>query len=337
MMDLLPACWRSLRRYSALRVAAGIACALLILSVSVPAAARPARRFSSGRARFSLKFNGEITPYRVTGVFVLPGEKISLEPIDPTDRPGRYSLRPGPIDQVDIQGKAWILTAPRTTGLHKVRVVGHSVRDSIMLNIFVMVPFEEMDGEYVAGYRIGSYPESAVLDSVSYDPPRGFIEVKRKYRDVHVTPHFTLGQFLCKQARDCTPYVVLSERLLLKLEFILERVNELGHRCDTFFIMSGYRTPFYNEAIGNVAYSRHLWGDAADIFIDHDPADGIMDDLNGDASLDIDDALVLYGIIDDLCGESWFEPFTGGLGKYGPNHLHGPFVHVDVRGCKARW
>ena len=74
-----------------------------------------------------------------------------------------------------------------------------------------------------------------------------------------------------------------------------------------------------------------------DFFIDQDPRDGMMDDLNGDGEIDIDDAMVLYGIIDDLCGESWFEPFTGGLGKYGPNQLHGPFVHVDVRGCKARW
>jgi hypothetical protein len=205
------------------------------------------------------------------------------------------------------------------------------------LNIFVMVPYDSMDGRHVNGYRIGTYPESTVLDGVSYDPPRGFIEVKPEYRNVNVTPHFKLGQFLCKQAHECTPHVVLSELLLLKLEFILERVNELGHRCDTFFIMSGYRTPFYNRAIGNVDYSRHLWGDAADIFIDHDPADGIMDDLNDDGTVDIDDALVLYGIIDDLCGESWFEPFTGGLGKYGANHLHGPFVHVDTRGCKARW
>jgi hypothetical protein len=309
----------------------------LITLVSSLATGATAQGFSSGRARFSLEFNGEITPYRVTGIFVLPGERVRLKPIDPTRRKGRYSLRPGPIDEVDIQGRTWLLTAPEETGLYTVRVVSHSVKDSMMLNIFVMVPYESMEGEYVGGYRIGDYPASAVLDGVSYDPPRGFIEVKDSYRHVHLTPHFTLGQFLCKQARECTPYVVLSEKLLLKLEFILERVNELGHRCDTFYIMSGYRTPFYNEAIGNVEYSRHLWGDASDIFIDYDPADGIMDDLNGDGEIDIDDAMVLYGIIDDLCGESWFEPFTGGLGKYGPNQLHGPFVHVDVRGCKARW
>jgi hypothetical protein len=283
-----------------------------------------------------VKFNGETTPYRVTAIFALPGERIPLEPVG-QGYPGRYSLRPGKIDQVEIRGDTWFLTAPRETGLYPIRVVSHSLRDSITLNVFVMVPFEEMEGEYIAGYRIGTYPASAVLDSVDYRPPRGFIEVRPEYEDVQVTPHFRLGQFLCKQARDCTPHVVLSERLLLKLEFILERVNELGYACNTFFVMSGYRTPFYNEAIGNVEYSRHLWGDAADIFIDYDPVDGIMDDLTGDGNIDLDDAMLLYNIIDELCGESWFEPFTGGLGKYGSNQLHGPFVHVDVRGCKARW
>jgi len=28
---------------------------------------------------------------------------------------------------------------------------------------------------------------------------------------------------------------------------------------------------------------------------------------------------------------------TGGLGVYGSNAAHGPFIHVDVRGSKARW
>lgn len=55
------------------------------------------------------------------------------------------------------------------------------------------------------------------------------------------------------------------------LEFILEKVNAQGYRWETFCVMSGYRTPYYNKAIGNVRYSRHLWGDAADIFIDENP------------------------------------------------------------------
>ena len=46
--------------------------------------------------------------------------------------------------------------------------------------------------------------------------------------------------------------------------------------------MSGYRTPFYNRSIGNqTRFSRHVYGDAADIYADDD-GDGKMDDLDGD-------------------------------------------------------
>ncbi len=129
----------------------------------------------------------------------------------------------------------------------------------------------------------------------------------------------------------------MKERLLLKLELILERTNERGYRCDTFHIMSGYRTPYYNKAIGNVRYSRHVWGGAADIFVDENPKDAMMDDLNQDGVIDFRDAAVVYDIVDDLFGRPFYAPFTGGLGRYRKTTAHGPFVHVDVRGFRARW
>jgi uncharacterized protein YcbK (DUF882 family) len=125
--------------------------------------------------------------------------------------------------------------------------------------------------------------------------------------------------------------------LLLKLELILEKVNEKGYRCDTFHIMSGYRTPYYNKAIGNVKYSRHIYGGAADIFIDENPKDNMMDDLNQDGKIDYRDAAIIYRIIDDLYGKKFYDPFLGGLARYKKTSNHGPFVHVDVRGRRARW
>jgi hypothetical protein len=130
--------------------------------------------------------------------------------------------------------------------------------------------------------------------------------------------------------------------------------------------MSGYRTPYYNRAIGNATtYSRHLWGDAADIFIDAYPQDGEMDDLNSDGVVDIKDTEVLYDIVYDiygapapryLAGSFFNEPgmqrfftnsalnltnvqplMTGGLARYQETGSHGPFVHVDVRGVFTRW
>jgi uncharacterized protein YcbK (DUF882 family) len=86
----------------------------------------------------------------------------------------------------------------------------------------------------------------------------------------------------------------------LKLELILEKVNEKGYICETLHVMSGYRTPYYNKAIANVKYSRHVYGGAADIFIDEKPKDGMMDDLNKGGKIDYHDAAIIYNIVDAM-------------------------------------
>ncbi|NBC16040.1 MAG: hypothetical protein GVY18_01850, partial [Bacteroidetes bacterium] len=89
--------------------------------------------------------------------------------------------------------------------------------------------------------------------------------------------------------------------------------------------------------IGNrTKYSRHLYGGAADIFVDVD-ADGAMDDLNDDGRVTRADAKVLAAIVEAQSDETWYQPFLGGLGIYGPAPHRGPFIHVDVRGHRARW
>ena len=129
----------------------------------------------------------------------------------------------------------------------------------------------------------------------------------------------------------------IAERLFLKLELILERVTDQWIYADNFAIMSGYRTPYYNRAIGNVPYSRHIYGDAADIFIDMREPRGTMDDLNGDGRSDHRDAAVLCEIIEELYDLPWYEPLIGGLGLYRERAHRGPFVHIDTRGTLARW
>jgi hypothetical protein len=206
-----------------------------------------------------------------------------------------------------------------------------------LLNVFVMIPREAVRDEHLNGYRIGRYPAIALKGLDIYQPPRGFVEVTERNRHTLVSPHFSLGQFLCKQESGYPKYVVIRERLLLKIELILEKTNDAGFECETFEIMSGYRTPYYNKLIGNVKYSRHVYGGAADIFIDENPRDDMMDDLNQDGISDYHDAGILYEIIDAMYGRPWYERFPGGLGRYRKTSSHGPFVHVDVRGFRARW
>lgn len=291
--------------------------------------------FDAGRAAFRVMFKGEVTPYRTTAVFVLPGEKVEIE-IPTEDTPSHCVLDAPAGRTVERAKNRWIWEAPLEPGDFTAVIHCPGLRDSAALNVFVMVPFDSLEGGYLNGYCVGDYPSAPLNLLPVYAAPEGFIEVTEHNLRTQVSPHFQLGQFICKQNGPYPKYAVLRERLILKLELILEKVNEAGYRYDTLHIMSGYRTPHYNEAIGNVKYSRHLWGGAADIYLDGD-LDGMMDDLNRDGKIDYRDADIIYRIIDSMGGRPWYERFLGGLAKYKKTSSHGPFVHVDVRGKRARW
>jgi len=295
-------------------------------ALTVAAAVRPAEPPAAVAAGFAVRYRDVISPDRVRALTVLPGETVTLEVVDRGPGSG-YVARPAAGRLVPQGARRWVWTAPPAPGLYPIQVVAPDGRDSVTLQAFVVVPYARLQGELLNGYRIGRYPAK---------PPAGFVEVTRENEDVLVSPHFRLRQFLCKQPAGSRKYVVLNERLLRTLEYVLERVNEAGYRVTTFHVMSGYRTPAYNRAIGNVRYSQHQWGAAADIFIDEN-GDGRMDDLNGDGRSDMRDAEVLYRLIDDAAARPEAQGLIGGLGKYRSTAAHGPFVHVDVRDRKARW
>lgn len=292
--------------------------------------------FSPGKTSFSIKVKDEIFSYSVLGVFVLPGQTLTIEAIGP-DKDAYFIFKSDHGSLVHSTSVSWNWKAPVKSGLYPVEISKPRANETIQLNVFVMIPFSQLKGEYLKGYHIGKYPAFPLKNLSIYKPPSGFIEVTTENEDTLVSPHFKLKQFLCKQKGGYPKYIVLREKLLLKLELVLGEVNDKGYTAQTLHVMSGYRTPFYNGAIGNVKYSRHVYGGAADIFIDENPKDGMMDDLNKDGKTDYKDAAVVYDIIDGLYGKPWYEIFTGGLGRYRKTADHGPFVHVDVRGFRARW
>ena len=292
--------------------------------------------FSPEKASFAVKFKDEISSYRTMSVFVLPEELVTFEVLSSAPGDG-YLLESSTGSSSKLSHKKWRWEAPQETGIYPVRIVNEESGETVTLNVLVMVPYRYLQGEYLNGYRIGSYSSVPFKRLSIYKPPPGFIEVTKENEDILLSPHFRLKQFLCKQEGDYPKYVVIKEILLLKLELILEKMNEKGYHCETFHIMSGYRTPYYNQAIGNVKYSRHLYGDAADIFIDQSPQDEVMDDLNKDGKIDHQDAEVIHEIIDQMYGKPWYTLFLGGLAAYAETQSHGPFVHVDTRGFHARW
>ena len=301
-------------------------------SASVP---QPSLRMAPpGRVSFAVKFKEEVSPFPVMGMFVMPGDQVPIEAVF-TDSAVRYTAEAGGGRLVRLGPGRWHWTAPKKKGLYPLWVRDSASGETVTLNAFVMVPMPS--AATIGGFLVGRYESRPLRGDPSYARPTGFIEVTEANRGTPVAPHFTIGQFVSKQTRGFPTYLVLRERLLLKLELLLEEVRSAGLPVSTFRIMSGYRTPVYNRSIGNeTRYSRHVYGDAADIYVDEDQ-NGEMDDLDGDGLVTLDDARTLGLVIEGLSQKSWYQPFEGGLGLYRANTAHGPFVHVDVRGHPARW
>jgi hypothetical protein len=296
--------------------------------------------FDRKTASFSIKFDDEVSPYVEMSAFVLPSETLAIEAVG--GPPGEYVLEVDDDEGVLVRRglRRWSWRAPAKAGTYELELKGPlaSREEKITLKAFVMMPASAKRNGYLNGYRIGDYPDKPLNGNLIYRPPAGFIEVTRDNEDARLTPHFRLKQFLSKQepAGQYPKYVVLEERLLLELEAVLELVNTIGFDVDTLHVMSAYRTPYYNKAIGNVLYSIHQWGRAADVFVDKDEKFR-MDDLNRDRRVDINDARYLADQIERLLVRPPFRKFEGGIGVYAATAAHPPFVHVDVRGTRARW
>jgi hypothetical protein len=310
----------------------------LAVIAALSALAAPARgaTFDTKTASFAVTFHGETSAYRDTTLVALSGAAAIIDAVG--GPPGDYAATTDDGILVQQGVKQWKWTAPKRPGTYLVTVEGPGKKDTIAVHAFVMVPASEVKHGLLNGYRIGDYPSAPLKGNPLYLPPAGYIEVTKENEDTKVSPHFTLKQFLCKEdtSKSFPKYLVLKERLPLKLEAVLERVNQLGFKVETLHVMSAYRTPFYNHVIGDVKYSMHQWGSAADIYVDPLKNDR-MEDLNHDGRIDIGDAKFLYDQIEQLLTQPESRKLQGGMGYYRGTSAHPPFVHVDVRGTPARW
>lgn len=304
------------------------------LALGVPSA--PAQEaFDPCLAGFRVLCEDRLLEYNVESVFALPGEPVRLSlPDAALDAPGRVSVSHGRLRPMVSGGWLWHL--PLKPGIYTAEIQEPAGEQRLTLRVLVLVPYAQLRSKKINGYVIGRYPPEAQRGPVCYGTPPGWVEVTPADLEIRVSPHFRLGQFACKQGGDYPKYLVLDGRLLRKLERLLAAVNAEGHACSTLAVMSGYRTPAYNRRLGNVAYSSHVWGWAADVYVDAD-SDGWMDDVTGDGRGNLKDAYWLFQLAEQLDREAGGPELTGGLGLYATTAQHGPFVHVDVRGRPARW
>jgi len=319
----------------AARLPSVIVVVLMVLCASgSPAQAAPTDSYVAGTAAFSVTFGDATVTYPVMAVTILPNAPVRVAVPEASAHSG-YRVTAPDSTVFAISDHQWRFSAPATPGLYPLTVTDTTAGTAVQLQVFVLAPWDH-DGTRLGSYRIGQYEQRARRGLETYAPPPGFIKVTDDNKDVRVSPNFRLEQFLCKQTNATPQYALVRTRLLQRLETVLGALNARGHEVPTLHVMSGYRTPYYNRAIGNTTeYSRHLYGDAADIFVDVD-GDGWMDDLTGDGRATRADARYLARLVrrHPTPGDDGFD---GGLGVYGPASHRGPFVHVDLRGHRARW
>lgn len=125
---------------------------------------------------------------------------------------------------------------------------------------------------------------------------------------IQLTTNFNLSEFSCRD-RDGTPvpfkYRTNALRVAVQLQVLRDYLGEPVR------ILSAYRTPSHNKAVGGATKSFHLTGSAADITTKNKSP------------------RQLATIVERLIAKGSLK--FGGLG------LYKGFIHVDIRPNKVRW
>ncbi len=229
-----------------------------------------------------------------------------------------------------------VASAPEAPGIYVLEVEGDGAEVTLDdLHLVVKVPADRVRDGFLDGYYIGRYPARALRSHGRYALPAGFIEVTRANAELPLSEHLRLRQFLTHDQGDVWPkYALVDPRLIEKLELVLAELERMGVPAQQLHVMSGFRTPQYNRrglGRGRAVLSRHQYGDAADVWVGGD----WIDDLNGDGRRDMRDLAVMLRAVDRV--ERAHPELVGGAGTYFPTRSHGPFIHIDARGRRARW
>ncbi|MBS9525921.1 DUF882 domain-containing protein [Litoribacter alkaliphilus] len=121
-----------------------------------------------------------------------------------------------------------------------------------------------------------------------------------------LSTNFSLAEFASKDGSDFPPEVIDNlKELAVNLQVLRDEIKK------PIQINSGYRSPAHNKSIGGAKNSTHVKGLGADIRVN-----GVSPNK-------------LFQTVERLVEAGKIK--TGGLKAYNS------FLHIDIRGVKARW
>ncbi len=219
------------------------------------------------------------------------------------------------------------LRAPARAGAFWLVLSRGGIADTVAdIALLVERPMPNSMATGIKGYHLGRWPKAA--DGIV---PRGFIEVTERISEFPLSPHLKLSDFVVHDAQTGFPkYLHVREPLLDKIELTVAEIARMRGRATsqvTLNVASGFRSPAHNGVLsGSAQDSRHMYGDAADIAID----------ANNDGQLTEIDARLVASAAEAV--ERKYPDLVGGIGLYITRDGGGwPYVHIDVRGSRARW
>ena len=222
------------------------------------------------------------------------------------------------------------VSVPAKAGFYRLALLKSGQQRQVEgLTLAVLVPFEEKERGMLRGYRIGTYLAERVRGKTP--PPEGFLEIEPVDVDIPITRHLKVGDFLNHDQPGVWPsYAAVNPKLLDKLELVIAEIAR-WHGANAVAnieidVHSGFRAPAHNRTIRRAARdSQHQYGDAADVAID----------ANGDGRITAIDSRMV-GLAVEIV-ELKHPDLVGGLGIYTSGHTSTNYVHIDVRGRRARW
>lgn len=142
------------------------------------------------------------------------------------------------------------------------------------------------------------------------------VYLNQRFIDFYSLPHFQQSTLFF--GNDFY-YICLNEKVVKSLFDLKAILEAKGYNSRMIQVISGYRHPSRNDAVGGATNSMHLYGNALDIKVG---------DVNRDHLTNKTDKDLVYAILNtSLIGNK------GGLGFY-PGTM---VLHMDVRGSRARW
>ncbi len=172
----------------------------IVLSTSTAAIAGGTKKFQP------IKVNGLEIHLPIFSVLVVPNAPITIKVKDNAANL-TFTFEKRVITRNFIRN--WRFNAPKTPGLYELKGKNSVDGTAVKINVFVLVPYSRMTHGELEGYRIDAYPPPKKLKSIRYTTPAGFIRVDKKNKDILLTPHFRLSQFLCKQTTRYPQFLLL--------------------------------------------------------------------------------------------------------------------------------